>query len=93
MLRSYPRRPQRLDGFYDREPAARCAANFMSGFMPDGVGSFNKKIRPSITFLSTELSTGIRADDATENTAHRNFQAEIGRKNAATAPLVEKNII
>jgi hypothetical protein len=29
-----PDRPQRLDGFYDREPAAGCAANFMSGLCP-----------------------------------------------------------
>lgn len=41
------------DGFYDREPAARCAANFMSGFMPEHVWSRNTKNRRSIPFLST----------------------------------------
>ena len=29
-----PRRPQCLSGFYDREPAARCAANFMGRLCP-----------------------------------------------------------
>ena len=33
-----PLAPQRLYGFYDREPAAGCAANFMSGLCPTAFG-------------------------------------------------------
>ena len=43
MLLLYRPRPQRLDGFYDREPAARCAANFMSGLCPTPSDFANKK--------------------------------------------------
>lgn len=44
MLCSYPRRTQCLDGFYDREPAARCAANFMSGLCLTAFGPSRKMI-------------------------------------------------
>lgn len=40
--RSHRCRSQRLDGFYDREPAARCAANFMSGLCRNAFGLATK---------------------------------------------------
>ena len=52
-----PDRPQRLDGFYDREPAAGCAANFMSGLCPTASGLATIKNRAQSLLLSTELST------------------------------------
>lgn len=40
----YRPRPQRLDGFYDREFVARCAANFMSGLCPTASDFAKQKI-------------------------------------------------
>ena len=52
-----PDRPQRLDGFYDREPAAGCAANFMSRLCPTASGPATIKTLAQSLLLSTELST------------------------------------
>ena len=91
--RSCLRRPQRLDGFYDREFVARCAANFMSRFMPDPIRTRNKKIGAQSLFLSTELSTALSPYIATKIAAHRESCGRFRRKSRRDVGDVENKTI
>lgn len=72
-----PHRPQRPDGFYDREPAARCAANFMSGLCPTSRSHTTKKSRLNRFIFSTRLSTDRRALGGVASTSSRKFGDEM----------------
>lgn len=91
--RSHRCRSQRLDGFYDREPAARCAANFMSAVMPETDRTRNKINRPSITFLSTWLSTARLAHGTAEITAYLVFRVDFHGKCRASVRAWSNNVI
>ena len=84
-------RTQRLDGFYDREPAARCAANFMNRFMPDPAEPRNKNNRAKSLLLSTELSTGTAFRNAAYFTTPLVLRGQIARKNAVAVGDVDNN--
>jgi hypothetical protein len=94
--RSHRCRSQRLDGFYDREPAARCAANFMSAVMPETVRTRNKINWASITFLSTWLSTAAVVQESPQITARLVFRLGFVRKKPrsprAVVNLLELNV-
>lgn len=91
--RSCLRRPQRLDGFYDREFVARCAANFMSRFMPDPTLTRNKNNRAQSLFLSTELSTALSSFRIAKITAHRESCGRFHRKSRREPGDVENNYV
>jgi hypothetical protein len=75
-----PLSPQRLYGFYDREPAAGCAANFMSGLCLTPFGLTTKINALNHFYLSTELSTASDAAKRAEITARLVFRARTLRK-------------
>ena len=93
LLCSYPRRTQCLDGFYDRESVARCAANFMSGFMPDAARPRNKNNRARSLFLSTELSTGTAIENGAYFTAPLVLRGQMARETAAVLRDVDNKCI
>jgi len=78
-----PNRPQRLDGFYDREPAAGCAANFMSGLCPTASGLATIKNSAQLLLLSTELSTERCASKTPANHGTPCFEVQIATRNPA----------
>ena len=75
-----PLSPQRLYGFYDREPAAGCAANFMSGLCPSAFGLTTKINSLNHFIFSTELSTASAVAKRAEITGDLVFKARSLRK-------------
>ena len=62
-------------------------------FMPDRARTFKKKDRPSITFLSTELSTGTSLPFARVFTATLVLRGQIARKTAVAVSDVDNNTV
>lgn len=71
--RTHRCRPQRRNGFYDREPAARCAANLTSALCPTDSVLATNLTDPSMTFLSTDLSTAKTCDGGGAASKHPQF--------------------
>ncbi|MBX3189803.1 MAG: hypothetical protein KF819_22450 [Labilithrix sp.] len=84
-------RTQCLDGFYDREPAALCAANFMSGLCPTPSDFANKKIALNHFFYPQSYPQQVLSRNARKSPDRLFFEAVRAGKTAAGLSPVEKN--
>lgn len=91
--RSHRCRSQRLDGFYDREPAARCAANFMSGLCRSAMSLATELIAAQSLFYPQVLSTASTRTNMREITASLDFRPRIVRRKASNAQVVDNNVV
>jgi len=89
--RSYRCRSQRPDGFYDREPAARCAANFMSCLCRTATWLATKIHRAQSLFYPQPLSTAAACVSLPEIAGVLVFGRRIVRKMASNARIVDNN--
>lgn len=81
--RSHRRRPQCLDGFYDQELTARCAASFMSAICPNAPDIATKKIAAQSLFYPQDCPQRTPLRGSLKITSTRVFRRESARKNAA----------
>ena len=87
------RRPQRLHGFYDRESAARCAANFMSGLCLTASGLANKINAPQSLFYPQSYPHAGARGEGGAITKVPDFRCELRCDAARWSRAVENNFV
>lgn len=85
------RRPQRLHGFYDRESAARCAANFMSGLCLTASGLANKINAPQSIFYPQSYPHAVAVKKQPESAKVPDFRPKLRRDGRDENPAVDNN--